>query len=328
MEQIKDIVKVSISYEELMNCSIVESNRCGYTSKKVALENGVSEADWNDFVSRAKKIKKMIVKNGFSNASSFVLAKDENNNLYLLDGQGRRFALKLMHDESNIDFSNNRFIADLYVNPMTKEEMANAIITLNIGSTNWKTKDLRRASVIESGDEEVKKAFDEYTQLRDNYNLNDYVACLLTFGERASHMRSNGDFGFTPKDYATTKEVFTKAYLKFINTISNNEVDKYGNEIERPSKIQKAIRNTNVAISLNSCMRSIVKAHKYNIETAKGDIDMLINALIKQFSGSNDYIEQLLKGSKKDKAFIADIVRRSCVQRPMMRKALYATAER
>ena len=72
MKTINNIIKVSLSYTELMNCFSVDTNRCGYLTKADALNNGFSESDWNKYISRAQKLKKTIIKKGFSKASFFI----------------------------------------------------------------------------------------------------------------------------------------------------------------------------------------------------------------------------------------------------------------
>ena len=313
MKEVKNIIKVSLTYNELMNCKVVNANRCGYHSRTEAIANGWSEVRWEEFVKRAKKMLKIIKENGFAKSSHFTIVKGVDGNLYILDGQGRRFALKMMHDNDGIDFSNWDFVCDYYVTPMTEEEMVKTIKSLNTGNTNWKTRELRRADALASNDEEVKKAFDVTQKLIDDYGINDYVANLLTFGERASHMRKNVEM-LSTKNYSVTKDLFTNAYIKFITKASNNLIDRNGNEVTRSLSVQRKIKGVDFAISLNSCMRGIIKENtinrKIDFEKAKEDIDYLINILInKVFKGDDKYILQMMHNTDKKKEFVANLVK-------------------
>lgn len=85
MKEITSIKKVSLTYDELMGLLNLKANRCGYLKEEDAINNGFSEKDWNSFISRANNMRKKIKKEGFSKASFFVIAKDSDGNLYLLD---------------------------------------------------------------------------------------------------------------------------------------------------------------------------------------------------------------------------------------------------
>lgn len=324
MKTVDNITKVSLTYTELMKCLSVDTNRCGYLKKEEALNNGFSEADWDKFIKRAKKLKKIIKVKGFSRASFFVLAKDDKGNLYLLDGQGRRKALQLMQDEDHVDFSSWEFVCDLYKEPMSKQEMSKLIIDLNTGNTNWQTKDIRRNNVLSTDDEEVKKAYNYTKGLIDKYGIRDYVANLLTFGEKASHQRNGVSDPFSTKDYAITKDIFTEAYLKFVVNASYKK-DKDGNDVERNSTVRDAIRNVTFAISFNSCMRGIVKTHNNNVEEAKDDIMYFVDRLLDACSGDDTYVKQFVKCDKKDKEVVANKVRSNC-RRKSVYEALYKIA--
>ena len=324
MKIVENITKVSLTYHELINCLSVDTNRCGYLKKEEALNNGFSEADWDKFVKRAKKLKKVIKTKGFSRASFFVLAKDEKGNLYLLDGQGRRKALELMQTEDKVDFSNWEFVCDLYNEPMSKQEMSKLIIDLNTGNTNWQTKDLRRSNALSTDDEEVKIAYNYTKRMMDQYELGDYIVNLFTYGEKASHQRNGVSDSFSTKDYATTKEVFTEAYLKFVVNASYKK-DKDGNDVERCSTVRKKIRNVNFAISFNSCLRGIVKSHDNNIEEAKDDISYFVDKLLDASNGDDAYMKQFVTCDKKDKEVVANKVKAYC-RRKTVCMALYNIA--
>lgn len=295
-----DKIFVTMSYDEIVNSLNVKTNRCGYISKEEAEKNGFTAKEWDKFVARAKRLKKIIKDKGFSRASFFVFAKDNDNNLYILDGQGRRMALKLMETEDGFDMSNMTFECILYVKPMTTSEMSKLIIDLNTGNSNWLTKDVRRSDVIASDNEKVKKAYFEVEELKNKYDMRDYVANLLTYGEKASHQRTSKSEPLSTDDYAITKEVFTGAYVKLITTVST-KYDKDGNIIERPKNVQNKIRNVNFAISFNSCLRSIVKYHNNDVNAAKNDINKFVNSIIKEANGSDAWVEQFFYCAKSDK---------------------------
>ena len=320
MKTINNIIKVSLSYTELMNCFSVDTNRCGYLTKADALNNGFSESDWNKYISRAQKLKKTIIKKGFSKASFFILAKDNENNIYLLDGQGRRKAIHLMNEEG-YDVSSWIFVCDLYIEPMSKEEMSKLIIDLNTGSTNWQTKDIRRSNALSTDDEDIKEAYKYTKKLSDKYEINDYIVNLFTFGEKASHQRNGCYEAFSTKNYAITKDVFTESYIKFIVNASYKK-DKDGNDVERTKEVRKKIRNTNFAISFNSCLRNIVKYHNNNVDQAKEDIMYFTDRLIEACKGDDEYVKQFVKCDKKDKEIVANKIRQFCRKRTIC-DALY-----
>lgn len=300
--------KVIITFDELMKCASVPSNRCGYLTQKEALENGFSEVEWNQFLSRATKLKKTIEEKGFSKASFFVLAKDHNGTIYILDGQGRRKALNMMSEKK--DMSNMEFLSDIYVNPLTLGEMSELIKDINTGNTNWKSKDIRRSDALCSNDEEVKKAWYYTKRMSEEYGLGDYVINLLTYGEQASQQRKKGTT-LSTKNYAITKDIFTDAYLKVILNLSYTK-DKNGNDVNLPLYVQKKIRNTNFAISFVSCLRSIIKEHNGNIEESIHDINYFTDKLIDAGKGDADYVLQFVKCDAKDKDVLWKKISKYC----------------
>lgn len=320
MKDVTTIKKVSLTFNELMNCASVPTNRCGYLTEKEAMENGFSMTEWNKFISRAKKLKKTIEEKGFSKASFFVLAQNDKGVIYILDGQGRRKALEMMSVKYNM--AESEFICDMYVNPMSLTEMSELIKDMNTGNTNWQTKDIRRSDALSSDNEEVIKAWIYVKQLAEKYNLVDYVANLLTFGEKASQQRKKG-LTLTTQDYATTKNVFTDAYLRVIMNLSYI-IDKNGNEIEHPTYIQQKIRNCNFAISFVACLRNIVKEHNGNINESINDINYFVDKLIDAGKGDGQFVTQFVKCDKKDKYVVADKVRKYC-KRTSIVNALYKT---
>lgn len=322
MKTINEIQKVSLTYSELINCNSVDTNRCGYLKKEEALKNGFSEVDWNNFLSRAKKLKKIIKTNGFSKASCFVLAKNDEGKLYLLDGQGRRKALELMSTEDGIDLSSWEFVCDLYSEPMTQEEMSKLIKDLNIGNTNWQTKDIRRSDAISSDDVEVKTAYKYTKDLMDKYQLSDYIVCLFTYGEKASHQRNSSSHPYSTKDYVSTKSIFTEAYLRFICGASVR-VDKDGNLVPRSKSVMRKIRNTNFAISFNSCLRRIVEQHERKVEMAKDDIMYFVEKLLDASSGDDEFMKQFVTCEAKDKHVVANKVKKYC-KKDSVKLALYS----
>jgi hypothetical protein len=226
-----------------------------------------------------------------------------------------------MHEEDNIDFSSFEFVCDLYNEPMLNEEMSKLIIELNTGNTNWQTKDIRRSNALSSNDEGVKEAYNYTKCLGDKYELGDYIINLFVFGEKASHQRNGTYKPFSTSDYATTKPVFLEAYLKIVVNASYKK-DKYGNSVERISAVRKAIRNTNFAISFNSCLRSILKAHQYNLEEAKSDIMYFVDKLLEACDGEDVFLKQFVKCATKNKEEVANKVRKYC-RRKSICEALY-----
>lgn len=306
MKTITNITKVALSYDELMSVNCIPSNRCGYLTKEDALANGFSETDYGKFVKRAEKIKKMILKKGFSKASFFILAKDKEGKLYLLDGQGRRKALHLM--SSSKEMNKLEFVCDLYTEPMSFEDMTKLIIDLNSGNTNWGNKDIRRSNALASNDEEVVTAYNYTKKMADDYEIRDYMINLLTYGEKASHARSNSGDVFSTKDYVESKDVFTNAYLKFVVNASCT-YDRNGNIIERTKKAKDAIRNVNLGIAIVGAFRDIVNSHNHNIEESVEDIDYLVDALLKYCDGDDNYLVSKLKCSTNKKEEFWDKVK-------------------
>lgn len=324
MKDVTNIKKVSLTFDELMNCASVPTNRCGYLNESEALSNGFSATDWSKFITRAKKLKKTIEDKGFSKASFFVLAKDENDTIYILDGQGRRKALQMISENPNNHMENLEFICDMYTNPMSIMEMSILIKDMNTGNTNWQTKDIRRSDAVMSDDEEVKIAYAYTKKLMEDNELNDYVVNLLTFGECASHQRGKGTT-LSTRNYAITKEVFTEAYLRVV-TNASYKVDKSGNSIERAKQVRQKIRNTNFAISFVSCLRNIVKYYNSNIDNAKDDIMYFVDMIIDDCENTDDnYIVQFFKCYDKHMGVVAEKMRPhfrgKC--RKSIREALY-----
>ena len=321
MKLITTIQKVSLTFDELMSCSSVPSNRCGYLNQRDALNNGFSSHDWDQFIKRASKLKKIIKGQGFSQASHFTLATDENGTIYLLDGQGRRKALQMLSEE--VDISQNEFTADLYTQPLTIEEMSKLIKDMNTANTNWKTQDIRRSDAIASNDEEIKKAFEYVKSLTDEYGVNNYMANLLTYGECASHQRTNSST-LSTRDYAITKDIFTHAYLKVISSLSQSATPN-GDNVDHPSSTKQKIRNSNFGISFVACLRKIVRYYDGDLMNALNDITYFVERIIEKGRGVNkQYVEDFVKCPTKDQSEVANKIRSNC-RRPSVRKALYKT---
>lgn len=77
-------------------------------------------------------------------------------------------------------------------------------------------------------------------------------------------------------------------------------------------KSEKKIRNTNFAISFNSCLRNIVKYHNNNVDKAKEDIMYFTDRLIEACKGDDEYVKQFVKCDKKDKEIVANKIRQFC----------------
>jgi hypothetical protein len=320
MKEVNTIKKVSVSFDELLSFASVPTNRCGYLNEVEALNNGFSQVEWDRFISRAKKLKKTIIEKGFSKASFFVLAQDEKGVIYILDGQGRRKALQMISEKKYM--GNMEFICDMYVNPMSISDMSNLIKDMNTGNTNWQSKDIRRSDALCSDNEDVKTAWEYTKKMAEKYELTDYTINLLTFGEKASQQRTKG-LKLTTKDYATTKEIFTNAYINVIENLSNTFNYK-GDVIPHNKEVRKKIRNTNFAISFVSCLRSIVKIHDGDIQESENDIEYFVNKIIEAGSGDGNYVSQFVKCEKKDKHIVADKVRKYCKKITIV-NALYKT---
>lgn len=320
MKNVNSIKKVSVTFAELLSFASVPTNRCGYLNEVDALNNGFSQIEWDRFITRAKKLKKTIIEKGFSKASFFVLAQDENGVIYILDGQGRRKALQMISEKNYM--GNMEFICDMYVNPMSLSDMSDLIKDMNTGNTNWQSKDIRRSDALCSDNEDVREAWEYTKNMSEKYGLPDYTINLLTFGEKASQQRNKG-LKLTTKDYASTKEVFTNAYINVIENLSNTFNNK-GEVIPHTDKVRRKIRNTNFAISFNSCLRSIVKLHNGDIQEAENDIEYFVNKLIEAGSGDGNYVTQFVKCEKKDKYVVAEKVRKYCKKITIV-NALYKT---
>lgn len=303
MKEIVGIKKVKITYNELIHLNTIFTNRCGEITMERAKEKGYSEAEFKALETRAKKLVKIIKTKGFSKASTFAAAMGKDGKYYILDGQGRRMALKMIND-SGMDISRWEFNCDLYSEPMEFSEMSNLIRDYNTGNTNWKNLEIRRCDVLSSGNEDVLTAFNYVKKLKEDYCINDYMANLLTFGEKGSHQRSNGMNAFTPSDYSETKDLFTKAYIKLIVN-GSYALDKDGHSVERGKIAQAAIRNTNLGIALVAIFRSIVDLHKNDDENNRNenianDIDYIVDKILSTCcDGVDSYMKQNLKMSSK-----------------------------
>lgn len=325
MKEVTNIKMVYVTFSELLSYLNVETNRCGYTTKEEANLNGFSDEDYNKFVRRALKIMKSIKKHGWKKSSFFTICRDEENNIYLLDGQGRRMALKLMAEKYNSDFSSWTFLCKYHINPMTKEEMSEEVVNLNTGNKNWNNEELFRSYAMQSGDKSVMEAFKETKRIKDKLGVSDKTAKLLTFGEKASHLRSSGNGPLSESDYAITKDLYTNCMETIINGLSY-KFDKDGNKVLRKAKTLEKIRRDNFTTGLITCFRKIVKQSGNNDHpsNAKDDLMYFADAVIRAGSGSDDFVAQFTHCDKPDYNLIASQIKKNVKNNKTICNALYS----
>lgn len=312
---------VTVPWDELCGFHSVDSNRCGYLTWEEAKTNGFSQADWDRFQQRSRKLMKTIHTNGFSNASIFTLAKDENGVPHILDGQGRRMALWLLAQEHGLDLSKMEFKCRLFTNPMSIKDMSVLIKEMNTNSTNWQTKDLRRSDAIASDDPSVMEAHMASKALQEALGISDCAANLLLFGTKATHQRSSGQM-FSTADYVQHKDLFIDIYTKILKALDYIPNQNGPGQVLRPKAIRTIIRKTNFLIALIGCLRDIIKYHP-NVEDAIPDLYHFAEKVIKAASGDNAYIEVFMKMGK-EKSALKEKVRKHC-KKASIRAALFKT---
>lgn len=300
---------VTVPWDELCAFHSVDSNRCGYLTWAEAEANGFSLLDWNRYQQRANKLKRTILANGFSQASVFTLAKDENNNHYILDGQGRRMALWLLAQEHGYDLSQLEFKCRLFTKPMSIKEMSALIKDMNTNSTNWQTKDLRRSDAIASDDPEVLKAYKYASEVAERLGVPDFAANLLIFGESATHQRKSGKI-FSTRDYSPTKDLFIDVYEQILNALDRTPSQIGGEEVLHSKSTRTAIRNSNFLIALRGCLRDIIMYHG-SIEDAIEDIHYFKERIISAAKGDSIYVKTFMKMGK-EKAALKEKMRKHC----------------
>ena len=329
MKDVKSMTIKTMSFDELMNCKELNSNRCGCLNKEEALAHNYTEVDWQGLEKRAKKLKSNILKNGFREDSLFWVAKNEKGTMYILDGQGRRLAVKMIHDENKDFFGKGEFNC-VFCGEMSIEQMTEKIRNLNTGNKNWLNQDVRRCDAMSSDDEEVIKAYKHMEEVKNRLGVRDYVANLLVFGEKGSHTKANGAKQLKTSDYRVDKDVYIEAYERFLNEASYT-VNRDGEKVLRGFSVRSAIRSTNFAISFVTNIRRIIKACQYDIDYAKQVINYFIDGLIRYCDCNDDFLIKDLKGFDKSASSITDRVKKhfisakSC-KADKIREAFYANS--
>jgi len=292
MNTIENKIMVSLSYDELMNCKFVKGNRVGCLTREEAIANGASEAEWADFVKRAEKTAKAIKKEGWRETSMFQIAKDIEGNIYILDGQGRRMAIKLLN-EDGINMENSTFDSVLYTNPMTIEEMSKKVYDLNTGNKNWSNNEVFASLAINKGGKvlEIKKMIDNYVDsIKSNYDitLNAFKTAIFFCGYDFTHLRNTPDKGINLNMFY---DIYTQAYMRYV--VNACYLD---NNTKRTSTAIKKITNSNFAEAILSAFNTIankcMNEANGNVEIARtmvdADIDDIVDRMLAKCDRLND----------------------------------------
>ena len=280
-----------ITVAELMKIDTKDTNRCGELTKNDALAKGFKEGDWNSYITRAKKILKNIEKNGYSPSSLIRIAKcSEDGKYYLIDGQGRRMAVKMYVEKGG---HINEVPCLMYNKEMNFSEIDKAIKDLNTGNTNWKTDDLIRSVAIEMGGD-TEAAFNIMEDYKDSFvkhglSITPYMAKYVFFGEKASHIRSDNTSELSTKNFRTFYDVYSNEYRRFVVNASylNNEL--------RTGDARNKVKNQDFAIGIMQVLVSICKTamEEYkSVEKARPivekEVASFIDKMLEKCEGMND----------------------------------------
>lgn len=327
MEKVENIIMVYVTYNELMSFKNVNTNRCGYLKKEDANINGFSDKEYEKFLRRAEGIKKLIKRKGWQESSFFTICKDHDGEIYLLDGQGRRMALYLMAENKKnpSDFSSWKFLCKFHINPMTKEEMSKCVVEINTGNKNWNNDELFRSYAMQTENESIIAAFNETKRIKEKLGVGSKTAKLLTFGEKASHLRSNGYDAFSEDDFVNTKDLYTNCLEKILDGLSV-KYDKEGNKVKRNIETLKKIRRDNFTTCIITCFKRIVKqgGNSDNPEKSKNDLLYFADAVVRAGSGADDYVQQFTNCYKEDYTIVAQRVKKNVKNNKTICKALYS----
>lgn len=249
-----------LSISELMSVSTKKTNRCGELSREKALSNDYSQKDWDAYIARATKLAKNIALNGYCQMSVFQIAESVTGEQYLIDGQGRRMALKICSEMSSegIKVPLPSQVPCLIYKGVPEDEIDKAIFILNTGGKNWLNRDILRSKAIGEGGE-AKKLYDKIESYKQSFKGGiepcDYMARYIFLGERGSHLRS---FNNPDLEITTFSEEWAKAYKYFVEGSSWVSVDNNEFKLRKKDTVKK-ICSQDFCIGIIQIFKSIEK---------------------------------------------------------------------
>lgn len=285
------IISVYITFDELMAANTKDTNRCGELTKENALAKGFKEKDWDSYIRRATITMKNIVQNGYSSTSLIRIVKcSDDGKLYLLDGQGRRMALKMLAAKGK---RFNEIHCLYYKNEMTSSEIDKAIKELNTGNKNWSTDNLIRSEAMEKGGDTLK-AFETIENYKESFakhgvSISPYMAKYVFFKEKGSHIRSGNVNELSTGSFHTFSDIYSNEYRRFVVNAS------YVGEKQRTSKAKAKISNQSFAIGIMQVFGAIcdtaTREYKNRTEASaviEKEIASFVDKMLAKCSEMND----------------------------------------
>lgn len=249
-----------LSISELMTVSTKKTNRCGELSREEALSNDYSQKDWDAYITRATKLAKNIASNGYCQMSVFQIAESVTGEQYLIDGQGRRMALKICSEmpSEDIKVPLPSQVPCLIYKGVPEDEIDKAIFILNTGGKNWLNRDILRSKAIGEGGD-AKKLYDKIESYKQSFKGGiepcDYMARFIFLGEKGSHLRS---FNNPDLEITTFSEEWAKAYKYFVEGSSLRPVGSNEFTLRKKDTIKK-ICSQDFCIGIIQIFKSIEK---------------------------------------------------------------------
>ena len=305
MENNKKFFFKTLSVSELKNLKLHTNNRCGEVEREKALKN-YTDFQYESFIKRCHVTLKEIKKKGYNPTSHLIIAKcSEDNQYYLIEGQGRRGAIILGIENNEINVSDIPCM--IFDNPMTYEQIGEEIIKHNTQKSQnpWKSNDIAFSKARHYGGE-IEEAFKFQVKYQERLSMinKPYMARLMLYGgNKASHLRDN-DCGFTMEDFRADYELFMDIYEYFVNNFGRSEIRK---------RYKSKVRNQDLGIVYESFFNRL-----YNIVKSKGlsfdYVRKVNNALCKwSCKVSLDAVDLFLKIKKNEKIPFLNYCNMECI---------------
>lgn len=177
-----------VDYNTICQLKYVAGNRCYSSNTDEASELGYTPTEAKRFRSRAEKIaKKIYADGGFSPFSPLVLGH-WGEDFYLIDGQGRREALRLINEEH---FVPSRFkdkepltinqIPVIVIECPDKKDLYDAVYSINTCNTNQKQEEYMWGQALNEEDGVAVEYINKIKNLQDLYGISFRTGLLLYF---------------------------------------------------------------------------------------------------------------------------------------------------
>ncbi|MEE3384702.1 MAG: hypothetical protein VZR36_06410 [Prevotella sp.] len=232
-----------------------ESNRC----------HGIDDGNFCESVmktanARIRNSYNMLKKEGWDNCCPLVVheVESEGNKWYVTDGQGRFEALIRLNREL-VANGKEPAITEIPVTVyhcQTIEDVRNAMIKANTRQKNWTAIDVLHHNAIKFGGTSLN-VYNRISTMMDELGITSkYIPSLIIMG---SHKAARKDLvADYPEDLIMpTCDEFFNAFKKFYNNVCN-----------RDKRLNNKFKSNEMAIALESVMRSIASVYRNdNIET-------------------------------------------------------------